>query len=70
MLGGVLTEKTQYWAYLDKNGTVHVKKWQHGNNFLEDAHSSDDVARFLLKPFNASSFAEAQKEAENLLSQF
>ena len=56
-----------WWAYLHKYGNIQVKEWYPGNTFINEARVSPNIKRLLEQPFEAPSFEEAQKVAENLL---
>jgi hypothetical protein len=57
-----------WWAYLHKYGNIQVKEWYPGNTYLNEAHASPNVKRFLEKPFEAATYDEAQEVAKKLLA--
>ncbi len=57
-----------YWAYLHEYGKIQVKEWYQGNTYLSEASASPYVKHFLEEPFEAASFAEAEKIAAKLLN--
>lgn len=58
----------QYWAYINQYGKVVVKEWYEGNKFIYEAGISTFVKKFLEKPFEADSSADAEEIATKLLS--
>ena len=57
----------KYWAYLHTNGSIEVKPWYTGNNYINEAKASPYVKCFLQSPISASSMDEAEKIARKHL---
>jgi hypothetical protein len=60
---------TLWWAYLHKYGSIQVKEWYPNNTYLREAMGSPNVKQYLEKPFEASSYEEAEEIAKKLLGE-
>ena len=58
----------QYWAYIHQYGRIAVKEWYEGNKFIYEASVSPYIKKYLEKPFEAESSADAEEIATKLLS--
>ena len=53
-----------WWAYLHEYGSIEVKEWYPGNNYLNEARVSPHVENFLKKPFEAETYSDAKIKAQ------